>query len=46
MTPVDPRDQALIELACPITEEDAKLAEKFNSEISRLTAASQKRRTK
>jgi hypothetical protein len=37
--PLDSRDAAHIELMCPISEEDAQIAEKFNSEIARLTAA-------
>jgi hypothetical protein len=37
MIPLDPRDAALIEMAHPTTEQDAKLAEKFHRELSRLT---------
>jgi hypothetical protein len=37
LEPVDPRDAALIEMAHPISEEDARLAENFHREIARLT---------
>lgn len=38
LEPLDDRDQALLELAHPISKEDAKLAEKFHRELSRLAA--------
>lgn len=42
MEAIDPRDQALLELAHPVSEQDAKLAEDFQREIGRLTAAESK----
>jgi hypothetical protein len=39
MTPVDDRDRALLELAYPVSEGDAKLGERFHREINRLFTA-------
>jgi hypothetical protein len=38
MTPVDDRDRALLELAYPLSEGDAKLGERFHRELGRLWA--------
>jgi hypothetical protein len=38
MEPLDDRDRGLLELAHPVSEEDAKLGDRFHRELSRLAA--------